>query len=55
MMKFSSRISTLFVPSILLLGVSTPGLVQNTPGYNNKIPDNIPGSTSLGDPEKSSW
>jgi hypothetical protein len=26
---------------VLLLGVSTAGLAEKTPGYNNKIPDNI--------------
>ena len=41
MMKFSSKICARFLSSILLLGVCTTGLTQNTPGYNNKIPDNI--------------
>ena len=41
MMKFPSRICTLILSGILLLAVSTIGLAQNTPGYNNKIPDNI--------------
>ena len=41
MIKLSSRISKLFVSSVLLLSVSTAGLAQNTPGYNNKIPDTI--------------
>ena len=40
-MKFSSKICTGFLSSILLVGVSTTGLAQNTPGYNNKIPDYI--------------
>ena len=39
--KFSSRICSLFLSSILLLGVSTTGLAQNTPGYNTKIPEYI--------------
>jgi len=41
MMESSSRISTLFLTSVLLLGVSTVALAEKTPGYNNKIPDNI--------------
>ena len=40
-MKLSSKICTPILSSILLLGLSTTGLAQNTPGYNNKIPDNI--------------
>ena len=40
-MKFSSRICSLFLSSLLLLGGSAAALAQNTPGYNNKIPDNI--------------
>ena len=40
MVKFSSKIWTRFLLSILLLGASTTGLAQSTPGYNNKIPDN---------------
>ncbi len=41
MMKFSSKICTPILSSLLLLGVSTTSLAQNTPGYNNKIPDTI--------------
>ena len=41
MMKLSSKIYTWILSSILLLGVSAAALAQNTPGYNNKIPDNI--------------
>ena len=41
MINFSSKIGTRLLPSLLLLGVSTTSLAQNTPGYNNKIPDNI--------------
>ena len=29
------------LPSLLLLGASATGVAQNTPGYNNKIPDTI--------------
>ena len=32
---------TLFLSSLLLLGASTAVFAQNTPGYNNKIPDTI--------------
>ena len=31
----------LFLMGVLILGVSTTALAQNTPGYNNKIPDSI--------------
>ena len=41
MMEFPSQVCTRFLSSILLLGVGTAGLAQNTPGYNNKIPDTI--------------
>ena len=41
MMRFTSKICVLILSSILLLGVSTIGLAQNTPGYNNKIPEAI--------------
>ena len=30
-----------FLASLLLLGGSATGLAQNTPGYNNKIPESI--------------
>ena len=40
-MKLNSNTYTLILSGILSLGVSTTGLAQNTPGYNNKIPDNI--------------
>jgi hypothetical protein len=40
-MEISSRISKLSVSSILLLGVSSAALAQNTPGFNNKIPEVI--------------
>jgi hypothetical protein len=40
-MNLSSKLYTRLLPSLLLLGVSTTGLAQNTPGYNNKIPDSI--------------
>jgi len=36
-----TKVGSLFLPVFLLLGASTTGLAQNTPGYNNKIPDNI--------------
>ena len=32
---------TLFLSSLLLLVASTEIFAQNTPGYNNKIPDTI--------------
>jgi len=41
MMKLSSKICTLILSGILLLGVSLTGHAKNTPGYNNKIPDTI--------------
>jgi hypothetical protein len=41
MMELSSRISNVFLMSVLLLGFSTAGLAGKTPGYNNKIPNNI--------------
>ena len=40
-MKLSLKTVTPILSSILLLGVSTTGLAQNTPGYNNKTPDTI--------------
>ena len=41
MMNLSSRIRTWLLSSILLPGVHTSTLAQNTPGYNNRIPDDI--------------
>ena len=41
MMKISLKMCTRFVSSILLLAVGATGHAQNTPGYNNKIPDTI--------------
>ena len=35
------KMCSLFLASLLLLGGSAAGLAQNTPGYNNKIPDSI--------------
>jgi hypothetical protein len=40
-MKLSSKTGTPILSSILLLGVSMTGLAQNTPGFNNKIPEII--------------
>ena len=40
-MKLSLKTGTPILSSILLLGVSMTALAQNTPGYNNKIPDTI--------------
>jgi hypothetical protein len=40
-MNLSSRIPSLFLPGLLLLTGSATGLAQNTPGYNNKIPESI--------------
>ena len=40
-MKFSTTIRSLFLSSIVLLSGSAAGLAQDTPGYNNKIPDSI--------------
>ncbi len=50
-----TNIHSLTLPGLLLLGVSTTALAQNTHDYNDKTRDNITGSTSPGDPEKSSW
>jgi len=50
-----TNIRSLTLPGLLLLGVSTTALAQNTHDYNDKTRDNITGSTSPGDPEKSSW
>ncbi|MCP4404459.1 MAG: DUF1254 domain-containing protein [bacterium] len=41
MTKRFSRICSLFLSSLLLLGLSTTGFAQNTPGYNNNIPDKL--------------
>ena len=35
------KILSLFMSTLLLLGASTAVLAQNTPGYNNNIPDTI--------------
>ena len=35
------KMLALFLPSLLMLGASTAVFAQNTPGYNNKIPDTI--------------
>ena len=35
------KMNLLFLMSVLILGSSTAALAQNTPGYNNKIPDSI--------------
>ena len=40
-MILSLRLRTWLLTSILLPGVNTAGLAQNTPGYNNKIPEVI--------------
>jgi len=40
-MKLFSKIDTPILSLILLLGVSTTAFAQNTPGYNNKIPESI--------------
>jgi hypothetical protein len=40
-MNLSSRAFLLFLSGILLLSGSAAGLAQNTPGYNNKIPESI--------------
>ena len=40
-MKLFSKTGTTILSSILLLGVSTASLAQNTPGFNNKIPESI--------------
>jgi hypothetical protein len=40
-MKISSIPHTRILVSLLLLGVSTAGHAQSTPGYNNKIPEGI--------------
>ena len=36
-----TKIGSLILPGLLLMGVSTAGHAQNTPGYNNKIPEGI--------------
>jgi len=36
-----TKICSMILPGLLLLGVSTTALAQNTPGYNNKIPEVI--------------
>jgi hypothetical protein len=36
-----TEIGPRILPGVLLLAVSTTALSQNTPGYNNKIPDSI--------------
>ena len=36
-----TKVCALILPGLLSLGVSTTGVAQNTPGYNNRIPDNI--------------
>ena len=36
-----TRICSLFLSSLLILGGSAEALAQNTPGFNNKIPDSI--------------
>ena len=36
-----TKICSLILPGLLLLGVSMAGHAQNTPGYNNKIPEGI--------------
>jgi len=40
-MKLSLKTVTLILSSILLLGVSMTAHAQNTPGFNNKIPESI--------------
>ena len=40
-MKVSSTTYARILSSLLLLGVSSAGAAQNTPGYNNRIPDSI--------------
>ena len=40
-MKISSIPHRRILLSLLLLGVSAAGSAQNTPGYNNKIPEGI--------------
>ena len=40
-MNFLPKIGTPILSSILLLGVSMTALAQNTPSYNNKIPQSI--------------
>jgi len=40
-MKLSLKIGMPILSSILLLSVSMTGLAQKTPGFNNKIPENI--------------
>ena len=37
----TQKILSLFLSSLLLLGTSMAVHAQNTPGYNNKIPDTI--------------
>jgi hypothetical protein len=36
-----TKICSLILPGLLLLGVNSTGLAQSTPGYNNKIPEEI--------------
>ena len=36
-----TKIRSLILPGLLLLGASTAVFAQNTLGYNNKIPDTI--------------
>ena len=36
-----TKIGSLILPGLLLMGVSTAGHAQDTPGYNNKIPEGI--------------
>ena len=35
------KMYSLFLTSVLILGSSAAAFAQNTPGYNNEIPDNI--------------
>jgi hypothetical protein len=35
------KLYTQFLVSLLMLSVCATAFAQNTPGYNNKIPDNI--------------
>ena len=35
------KLYSLFLASLLVLGGSAAGLAQNTPGYNNNIPESI--------------